>query len=179
MQNNLLKNIIHMFQASFFEKIIAILIFLCIPNMLSIYEYSQVVTITVLLSFLPLFSLGIVNIYKRRLPSIFENATPDTIEKYNQTFFWFIIITGIVGSIVLSTYFFIRYQNYFLSFLLSVYFISTVLLSFNQAELTVKENFKEYKYLLIRYSAFKLIVIPFTYILGIFGWILSMVISIS
>jgi O-antigen/teichoic acid export membrane protein len=174
---SLLKNSKYTLSANIVNQIFGMMIFLSVPNILDQGDYAKTVYISVLISFIVLFNLGMGLVYGRTMPSIYATKNDTNIEEFNQTFFWFQMIMGILGSIVISSIYFYKYPDLFVSAL--IFFITpfSLVIKFYITQYSVNENFIEYKRLNYIGAIARLITIPFSFVLGVGGWVLSQFIA--
>jgi len=153
------------------------LIFLTVPNILSQGDYAQTIFISVLLSFLVVSDFGMSFVYSRKMPSIYYGGDIKQIEIHNQTFFWFRLIMSFIGSIIISSIYFFKYENIFNALLL--FFINplTIFITFFIDQYSVREDFKVYKNINIKNSVARILIIPFSYFLGMSGWIIAQLVA--
>lgn len=170
---SLLKNSKHTLSANLINQISSMMIFLTIPNMLSQGDYAQTIFISVLLSFLVLSDFGMSFVYGRKMPSIYHDGDVNQIEIHNQTFFWFRLIMSFVGSVIISSIYFFKYESILNTLLLLFLNPLTILITFFIAQYSVKEDFKVYKNINIKNAVARVLIIPFSYFLGVSGWILA------
>lgn len=170
---SLLKNSKYTVSANIIDQAFSMVSFLFIPNILGQNDYAQTVFISVLMSFIVLADLGMNFVYGRAMPSIYANDDINEIEEYNQTFFWFGLIMSIVGSMIVSTIYYYKYENILNAIILIFVNPLMLIVTFFIRQHTVKEDFKAYKDINIKNSFFKLLAIPLSYIFGVSGWIFS------
>jgi O-antigen/teichoic acid export membrane protein len=176
-KETLLKNSKYTLSANIVRQISSIIIFLVLPNILSSDDYAQTVFITVLMSFIVLSDFGMSFVYSRKMPSVYHVNDHNTIETYNQTFFWFRLIMSIIGSSIISLVYFNKYESITTSILLLLVNPLSLLVSFFISQYSVRENFKIYKDINIKSSFARLVLIPFSYIFGLTGWLLGQLIA--
>ena len=174
---SLLKNSKYTISANIINQLFGMFIFLIVPNILSHGDYAQTVYISVLMSFIILSDFGMSFVYGRIMPAIYKNNDIDEIEQYNQTFFWFGLIMSILGSIVISIIYYVKYENIFNSLIIIFINPLSVIIGFFVHQYSVREDFKVYRNINIKNSIFRLIVIPLTYLFGVGGWLSTQVIS--
>lgn len=170
-KETLLKNSKHTLSAIIVNQTFAMLIFLTVPNILGQEDYAQTVYISVLMSFLVLSNFGMNFIYGRKMPSVYHENDAELIEQYNQTFFWFSLGMSLLGSIVISFVYYMKF-GLFLNAMFLV-FVNPMLLiiTFYIQKSSVKEDFIVYRNINMKSAAIRLIIIPFSYIFGLVGWI--------
>lgn len=174
---SLLKNSKHTLSVNLINQISSLMIFLTIPNMLSQGDYAQTIFISVLLSFLFLSDFGMSFVYGRKMPSIYYNGDINQIEIHNQTFFWFRLIMSFVGSVVISSIYFFKYGSIFNTLLLLFLNPLTILITFFIAQYSVREDFKVYKDINIKNAVVRTLIIPFSYLFGMSGWIIAQLLA--
>ncbi|MGG7073552.1 hypothetical protein U5B43_04740 [Campylobacter sp. 9BO] len=172
---NLLKNSKYTLFANIVNQISSIIIFLIVPNIVIQDDYAQIIFILVLLSFLVISDFGMSFVYGRKMPSIYYNGDIKQIEAYNQTFFWFRLIMSFIGSIVVSTIYFLRYEDFLNSLALLCLNPLMVIISFSVSQYSAKEDFKFYQNINIKGAFARILIIPFVYFYGICGWIVAQI----
>lgn len=174
---SLFTNSKYTFSANIVNQLFGMLIFLSIPNILSPTDYAQTIYISVLLSFSILAEFGMNFIYGRTMPAIYHKADHKKIDEYNQTFFWFRFLMSIIGSIIISTIYYLKYPNLFNSILLITLLPVSFIVTFHISQYSVKSDFLVYRNINIKNAAARLILIPLSSIMGIGGWIIAQTVS--
>ena len=168
----------HTLSSNLVNQVSSIIIFLLLPNILSLGDYAQTIFISVLMSFIILAELGVGFTFGRIMPSIFANEKDEVIEKYKQTFTVFIIVANILGSVLISLIYYIKYEDILNTILLMILNpIIKILQTYIQIY-SLSEDFKNYKNKNIIYSSMRLIfIIPISYVFGLSGWIGAQILS--
>lgn len=174
---SLFKNSKYTLSANIVNQLSSMIVFFTIPNILSVGDYAQTIFISVLLSFLVLSDFGMSFVYNRKMPSIYHNSNMHEIEVYNQTFFWFRLAMSFVGSIIISSIYFFKYESILNSILLLFLNPLTILITFFISQYSVREDFKVYKNVNIKNAGMRTLIVPFSYVLGMSGWIIAQLIG--
>lgn len=153
------------------------MIFLIVPNILTQEDYGQTIYISVLLSFLVISDFGMSFVYGRKMPSIYHDGNINQIEIYNQTFFWFRLIMSFIGSILISSIYFLKYDSIFNTLLLLLLNPLTIVVTFFISQYAVREDFKVYQNINIKNAFARILIIPITYFLSISGWFIAQIIA--
>lgn len=152
---------------------IGLIIFLIIPNLITVNNYAEITYAYVLISFAVLSDLGFASVYNRRMPSFYHSNNINDIERWNVSIFWLRFVTSILFSAIISFVFFIKSHNLSNSLMLLPFVSLTTISTFFISKYTVQSNFKVYRKLNSFQAYAKLLIIPLVYAFGIFGWFLS------
>ena len=96
--------------ANIAQQTVGLVLAVAVPFFLSVDEYAQVTVITVLIAFLPLSDLGLSIIYCRKLPALYDNKNTNEVNRWNATVIHFKLYTSLIFALLISSYYFYRYQ---------------------------------------------------------------------
>ena len=91
------------------QQAAAIIIFLVVPNFLTVENYGQVVFVGVLLSFTTFSDLGLSLVYGRIMPAIYKTENLEGAKIWNQTTFSFKFYTGMIFGFIIGLIYFNKY----------------------------------------------------------------------
>ena len=166
----------HTLKANIWTQVSGVFIMLTIPNILSIDDYAKVIYFTFLLSFTPIYDLGLVAVYNRLIPGLIgkENQKVNEIES---TLVRYLIFMSVLFSSVISFVYYYKYSSVIESCLIFIYLPISLIVSFLIVRDVVREDYLPY-YKNIRFqSIIKLLQIPLTFAFSIIGWFISSLIT--
>lgn len=163
--------------ANIVQQSTSILIFLAVPNLLSVEGYGQVVFVGTLLSFMTFADLGMSFVYGRKMPAIYASGDVQEVRVWNETIFTFRLYTGLLFGIVIGVVYFFKYQAILNAALLISIPPLTVVTSFYVEQNTALLDFSTYRKVNSFQAIVRLVTIPGTMFLGLLGWFLSQVVA--
>lgn len=174
------KSQLHMATSSVVQQISGLLVFLSLPNILTVDQYALTVVITTIVSFFGFFDLGLGNSYSREISGYELKTSGDETERYDSTIFWGkLYISSTIGLIFFIGYFF-YYQTLLSTSLLWIVSVIMCITQMIVAKFGSLEKFNLTKSLLVIQSMTKLALIPLSYIFGVNGWLVGLLlISLS
>ncbi|KPA08919.1 Polysaccharide biosynthesis protein [Candidatus Magnetomorum sp. HK-1] len=177
LKNSLLKNSRQTLSANIINQVVGTCIFLTVPNILTQTDYSQIVFINVLFTFVILSDFGMSFVYGRKMPSVYHKNDSYEILAYNQTIFWVRLITTFLISIVLSVIYYLKYHNSINAIL--IIFINPLLLlvNFFISQYCVKGNFSVYRNINAVQSICRLLIIPLSVFYMVQGFLIAQIMA--
>lgn len=158
-------------------QIASILIFLVLPQILSVEEFAVTVFISVLLGFLNLSDAGFLYVYSRVMPVLNKSGSKEEIERWDATAFWMVVVSTFVLGLFFALLSLDKYGLASNSVFIPLATVLMGLTSFYAARLTAASNFSDYRNLLILQSCLRLLSIPLALAFGLLGWFASLVSS--
>jgi len=177
LKNSLLKNSRQTLLANIINQIVGTCVFLTVPNILTKTDYSQIVFINVLFTFVILSDFGMSFVYGRKMPSVYHKKNANEILAYNQTIFWVRLISTFLISIVLSVIYYLKYYNIINSIL--IIFINPLLLfvNFFISQYCARGNFEIYRNINAIQSIFRLLIIPLSALYMVKGFLIAQIMA--
>lgn len=155
----------------------SILIFLAVPNLLSIESYGQITFVATLLSFMTFADFGLSFVYSRKMPAIYASGNSQEAQRWNETAFTFRMCMALLFGIVIGAIYFFKYQALLNSILLLSIPPLTVIASFYIAQNTAFSNFATYRKINSFQAIARLVMIPGVIFLGLLGWFLGQLVA--
>lgn len=163
-------------KANIWTQFSGVIIMLSIPNLLSIEDYAKIIYFTFLLSFVSLYDFGLVSVYNRLMPGLVTKSSKK-VQEIESTLIRYLIVMSIMFSLVISFFYYIKYNNIFESCLIVVFVPISLIVGFLIVRDVVREDYKVY-YKNIRFqSIIKLIQLPLVFVFSIVGWFISSLIT--
>jgi O-antigen/teichoic acid export membrane protein len=156
---------------------VSIIIFLLLPNLLTVDGYAQITYVAVLLSFMMLSDIGVTSVYNRKMPAVYYSGNVDEMNDWNTTVFWFRFFTSLGFAVVISAVYFNKHNNIINSLILAMVVPLLTIASFYISKYTVQSDFSVYRRINSFQAYTKLLVLPFTYLFGLTGWFISQSVS--
>lgn len=160
------------------QQTVGLVLVVAVPFFLSVDEYAQVTVITVLIAFLPLSDLGLSIIYCRKLPALYDNKNTNEVNRWNATVIHFKLYTSLIFALLVSSYYFYRYQFVLNAILLFCFVVFTSIFAYVIANATVQTDFRYIRNLTFLQVLAKLTVLPSVWVAGINGWFFGQLFSL-
>ena len=155
------------------QQTVGTLIFLTVPNFLTVSAFAEVTFVMVLLSFSIVADGGISLVYSRKMPSVYATGNKTEIERWNSSAFWTALAGSTLFAAAIAVIYVVKYGNTLMALLLIPLPPLTAVVTFSVGRLTAKADFSAYRAINSFQAITRLVTIPFTYWLGLFGWFLS------
>ena len=165
-------------EANIAQQAVGFVLVITVPLLLSVEEYAQVVVVSVLIAFLPLADLGLSIIYSRKLPALYGDKNTNEVISWNATVSRFKLYTSLIFALVVSSYYFYRYQNVLNATLLFCFVVFTSVVAYVIANATVQSDFRYIRNLIILQVLAKLTVLPSVWIADVKGWFFGQLFSL-
>lgn len=160
------------------QQSVGLVLAIAVPLLLSVEEYAQVTVISVLIAFLPLADLGLSIIYSRKLPALYSDKNTNEVISWNATVSRFKLYTSLIFALVVSGYYFYRYQHAINAILLFCFVVSTSVVAYVVANATVQSDFRYIRNLTIVQALAKFTVLPSVWFAGVKGWFFGQLFSL-
>lgn len=157
----------------------ALLLFLAIPNLLSVGQYAEVVFVGVVLSFTRFCDLGLSSVYGREMPRHYALNNAEEITLWNRTIFWFGALGGVVAGGIAAIVMYGRFGALADAALVALLPFLVIVTSVYVSMASVRGDFRAYRNSQIGLSLSRLIAIPFVLMSGLLGWLAAQAVSLG
>lgn len=154
-----------------------VLLFLFIPRILGIDDYSRLIIINTLVSLAVVADLGIGHIYTRIVPGIIAAGENDTARTWDVTVFLFRLMGGAIFGAFAGIYFGLRTGAWGDAIGLLFLFPLTTVSAFLLSRCVVGSRFDEVKNISAAQSLGRLVSIPGAALSGVPGWLGGQILS--
>lgn len=154
-----------------------VLLFLFIPRILGIDDYSRLIIINTLISLAVVADLGISHIYTRMVPGMIAAGETDTARTWDVTVFLFRLMGISIFGIFAGIYFGLRTGAWGDAMALVLLFPLTAVSAFLLCRCVVSSRFDEVKNISAAQSLGRLISIPGAALAGVPGWLGGQILS--
>lgn len=148
-----------------------ILLFLLVPHMLDVQEYSRLTVLATLISLSVISDLGISHIYTRKMPGLLAVGNDEEIQTWDVSVLFFRIVGAFFFGALAGAYFGIRTGNWGEAVLLVVLFPVAAVGAFVVSRCIVSASFHEVKELSAVQSLGRLFCLPGVFAAGVSGWL--------
>lgn len=156
----------------------SVIIFLAVPNLLTVQGFGQITFVATLLSFMIFADFGLSFVYSRKMPAIYASENDQDAQRWNETVFTFRMYTALLFGIVIGVIYFFKYQALLNSILLFFIPPISVISSFYIARNTAMSNFTVYRKINSFQAVIRLVTIPGVMFLGLTGWFFAQLVTI-
>jgi len=178
MSTSVVKDSYHTLTANIVNQIIGSVIFIVLPNILSVGDYAKTVYVSIILYYAGFTDLGTVLVYGRKAPALLAMGSSETVQSLEDSVQLLLHITTFVYSVAAMAFFFSRHGSYLNTLILGAIINLTPLFSFYLQKKTVRGGFSLFKQLTIAQSVTKIAVVGGAYIASLRGWFIGMAASI-
>lgn len=159
------------------QQAVGVVMFLLLPNILTVNDYAKIVFISVLLSFSMVSDMGISLVYSRKLPGLHHANERSEIAIWMSSVFWFLSFSSFAFGVVITVFYLIKYGEALVGLFLVVLPISMAVTSFLVSTYSSTGDFRTYRNINISSSIARLCGIPLVLQFGTVGWIQSSVLA--
>lgn len=159
------------------QQVSGLILFLSVPNLLTVDQYASVVAMTTAISFLGFSDLGLGNAYSRDLVGLEAANDFSKIIALDKAIFWGKIYLSSILGCIFTTVFYFYGHSFFDSISLTILAVVLTLVQMLAAKFASQEQFSLSKALITIQSLMRLFQIPLAWAYGYEGWLLGFMLS--
>jgi O-antigen/teichoic acid export membrane protein len=154
-----------------------VVLFLLVPHILSVTEYSRLTVLSTLFSLSLISDLGISHIYTRKMPGLLVAGNSETIRIWDVSVLGFRIVGALLFGVLAGAYFGIKMGSWGEAVLLVLFFPIATMGAFVTSRCVVSACFHEVKEISLAQSLGRLFCLPGALIAGVSGWLEGQILS--
>ena len=149
-----------------FNSLCAVMIFMTLPALLPLDDYSFVIRVATLMSFLTLAEIGLTNFLGKELPLLYSKINKYSFKTYFYSGLVILIVLTTIFSLFIFNYILVRSDGDYHFFVLYLLPPTTTVFTFSALYYTTRGNFRLFAKRSMQFNMIKLLSIPGIFIFG-------------
>lgn len=165
--------------ANLAQQLSSLVLMLSLPNLIDKESYSKIVYVSVLLSFMVVSDLGMSLVYGRRVPALIAKGKMQLVRQWDSSVLGFGMFSTIVFSFVIMTLFWLKYRQIGYAIILMGIPVAVYWSSFIVSQLTVSQDFSQYRRVVTARSVLMLVIVPLAWAWNLLGWFIGQIVALT